>query len=228
MRLETWLPLYGRICEDFGFDKNKDLQSARLLASMIGDRGKESLAKVGKDFATTVLICGGGPMLADEISSLDIEWPVIAADNATTLLLEAGIRLDMVVTDLDGVVEDQVEANGRGTPVFVHAHGDNQEALMRHVGKFSGAIVGTCQCPPPPGLFNFGGFTDGDRAVCICSELGAKTIRLVGFDFENPADKPGKSKETKKRKLRWAKLVLHELASEGVTLLGPNGESLVL
>jgi len=228
LRLETWLPIYDRVCEDFQFDKEHDLGSARLLLSMIGDKGKKGLAAVRRDFPRTVLVCGGGPNLADEISSLAIEWPVVAADGATTVLLEADIALHMIVTDLDGVVEDQIEANERGATTFVHAHGDNETVVRRYVGKFQGVVVGTCQCVPPPGLFNFGGFTDGDRAACICSELGARTIRLAGFDFENPTEKTGKSKETKKRKLKWAKVILRELASEGVTLLNANGENIKL
>jgi hypothetical protein len=67
-------------------------------------------------------------------------------------------------------------------------------------------------------LCNFGGFTDGDRAACICAELGAKEILLAGFDFDSPSSKAGKSKDVKKRKLRWAKAILEILAENGVRI----------
>ncbi len=219
MKLGTWIPLYDRICKDFGFDPSEDRKSAVMLAKRLGARSDDSL-KVSKSQTSRIaLVCGGGPNLADEISITDIRWPIIAADSATTTLLEAGITPDIIVSDLDGVVEDQIDANSRGVPVFVHAHGDNMPALNRYVDKFHGPVVGTCQCEPLEHVFNFGGFTDGDRAACIASELGAKEILLAGFDFENPAAKQGRKTDIKKRKLAWAKIILDELAKEGVRVI---------
>jgi uncharacterized Rossmann fold enzyme len=223
MKMETWLPLYERICIDFGFDPARDLQCAQTLADILGERSDASLKIVKGRLSPTVLVCGGSGTLADELSSTDIRWPVVAADSATTVLLEADITPDIIVTDLDGVVEDQLECNNRGVPVMVHAHGDNKSMVGRYVRRFKGAVVGTCQCPPPAHMFNFGGFTDGDRAACICSELGARTILLAGFDFESPSRKPGKSRDVKKRKLRWASRVLDELVTEGIEVVPVSG-----
>lgn len=216
MELERWLPIYDQICSDFGYDQTKDLESARKLASMLGARGSRSLESFRKTVPETVLVCGGGPGLADELSSMTIDGFVVAADSATSVLSDSGIRVDMIVTDLDGIVEDQIELNARGAAAFVHAHGDNQGALSSYVPKFTGEVIGTCQCRPPEGLVNFGGFTDGDRAACICAALGAKTITLAGFDFENPSDKRGRNKDVKRRKLQWAKRILEELERDGV------------
>jgi uncharacterized Rossmann fold enzyme len=219
MKHEIWNPLYERICRDFGFDPVADLECANTLARLLGNKSDESLMVVRKHVSSTVLVCGGGANLEEELSSIEMRWPIVAADSATSILLESGITPDIIVTDLDGVVEDQVEFNSRGVPVVMHAHGDNQQAIKRHVNRFGGAVVGTCQCSPPEHLFNFGGFTDGDRAACICSELGAKTILLTGFDFENPSMKPGKNRDVKKRKLRWARTILDELAAEGIRVI---------
>ena len=219
MKLETWLPIYRRICDDFGFDPAKDLKCAQLLASLLGDRGSRSLKEVRKSFPETVLVCGWGPSLSEELSSLTIGGYVVAADSATTVLLEAGVRPNMIVSDLDGIVEEQVELNDQDAVVFIHAHGDNQDAIERYVRDFKGPIVGTCQCIPPDGIYNFGGFTDGDRAACICAELGAKRICLAGFDLDNPSEKAGKSREVKRRKLRWAGTILEELSREGIKVL---------
>jgi len=185
---------------------------------MLGNRGIETLLSVRKTVPPSVLVCGGGDTLADELSSMNIDRYVIVADAATSVVAEAGINIDMIVTDLDGIVEDQIGLNSDGTVTFIHAHGDNQSALDRYVGQFVGPVVGTCQCPPPTGMYNFGGFTDGDRAVCICAELGAKEILLAGFNFDSPSSKAGKSMDVKKRKLRWAKAILEVIAESGVRI----------
>jgi len=178
----------------------------------------DTLASVRKAVPRSILVCGGGDTLADELSSMTIDRYVVVADAATSIVADAGISIDMIVTDLDGIVEDQISLNSDGTLTFIHAHGDNQPALDRYVDRFVGPVVGTCQCPPPTGLCNFGGFTDGDRAACICAEFGAKEILLAGFDFDIPSSKAGKSKDVKKRKLRWAKAILEILAENGVRI----------
>ena len=218
MKPEDWGPIYRRICDDFGFDPAEDLKCAISLSCLLGAKSGKALEHIRKDFPETVLVCGGSDRLSEEISSLDIRWFVVAADSATTVLLESGVRPDMIVTDLDGVIEDQIEVSGQGVPVFLHAHGDNQKAIARYAKLFGGPVVGTCQCDPPEHIFNFGGFTDGDRAACISAELGARRIQLAGFDFKNPSEKRGKNKDIKKRKLAWAEKILDELAKEGISV----------
>ena len=112
---------------------------------------------------------------------------------------------DIVVTDLDGPFPAILKANQMGSIVVVHAHGDNLDALNRYVPQLE-RIIGTVQCHPPPGLYNFGGFTDGDRCVFLAKELRAASINLVGFDFEDESVTP-----RKKKKLAWAKRLI-ELA----------------
>ncbi len=224
MRLEQWLPIYDRICEDFGFSQKEDLKAAKALADLVGRRGEGLVDRLRADFPQSVLICGGGPKLAEELSSINTDRFVVIADSAASVLLEADIKSDIIVTDLDGVIEDQVELNQRGATVFVHAHGDNQEAVKKHLHLFSGPVIGTCQCEPPKGLVNYGGFTDGDRAACICAELGAEKLYLAGFDFENPAEKPGRKSEVKKRKLAWAREILHVLSDSGVRILDASSD----
>lgn len=224
MKLDEWLPLYERICHDFGFSVEEDIKSARRLSQLLGDRGAENLTRIREGFPKAVLICGGGPGLAEELSSLSLDRYVAVADSATSVLIEAEVVPSMIVTDLDGVVEDQVATNREGATVFVHAHGDNQRAIEKFVPTFPGPLVGTCQCPPPKGLVNFGGFTDGDRAACICAELGAERLYLAGFDFQNPTEKPGRGLVIKKKKLGWAKQILSELADDGIKILDATTE----
>ena len=224
LRLEEWLPIYRRICEDFGFSEEEDLKSAKALADLIGERSARTLDGLREAFPRSVLICGGGPKLQEELSSISLDRFVVVADSAASVILEKDSRTDMIVTDLDGVIEDQAELNGRGATVFVHAHGDNQIAIKKYLHFFPGPIVGTCQCAPPKGLVNFGGFTDGDRAACICAELGAEKLYLAGFDFENPAEKPGRLSEVKKRKLAWAKDIMRMLSDDGFQILDASSE----
>jgi len=225
LRLEAWLPMYDSICKEFGFNQSRDLESAHYLAGLMPPTSVESLRKIREDFPRSVTICGGGERLAEEISSSQLEGCVIAADGATTGLMDAEILPDIIVTDLDGIVEDQVEANKEGATVFVHAHGDNIPALKRYVHDFSTPLLGTCQCPPVPGLLNFGGFTDGDRAACICAEFGTRSIDLLGFDFANPSSKVGKDRQVKLKKLAWARRIISTLEKEGVRITS-NGQPL--
>jgi len=211
--------MYDNILSEFGFSRNADVACANLLASIIGDSGRANLEIVGRGFPKQVLLCGGSKSLADELSSMVYEGFVVAADGATTTLIESGFGVDMIVTDLDGIVEDQIDQNSKGTAVFLHAHGDNLDAVKRFASKFVGPLVGTCQCSPPPQLVNFGGFTDGDRAACICAELGTTEILLAGFDLENPSEKNGRNIEVKRKKLVWARRILDVLQHQGVRII---------
>ena len=42
---------------------------------------------------------------------------------------------------------------------------------------------------PTNNVYNFGGFTDGDRSVFLAEELGASQIILVGMDLGNKIGK---------------------------------------
>ena len=166
--------------------------------------------------------------MADELSSMSVDRYVVVADAATSIVADAGINIDMIVTDLDGIVEDQISLNSDGTVTFIHAHGDNQTALDRYVGRFVGPVVGTCQCPPPTGMHNLGGFTDGDRAVFLADHFAAKDITLVGFDFGsdrgrvNPADYEDEidlndRDKVKMRKLTWANVLIAMLDNPAIS-----------
>lgn len=219
----VWMGFYDQICRDFGYDKQKDLDCARLLSGMVSGRSEQALADIRREFPASVVIYGGGPGLQDEVSSSRVEGFVVASDSAASVLLESDIVPDIIVTDLDGIVEDQMELNSRGSVVFAHAHGDNIAAVKRFVPQFQGQVVGTCQCPPPPSIFNFGGFTDGDRAACMCAALGATSLLLKGFDFDRPSEKLGRKKDVKMRKLQWARKIIDYLPSEGVRVEFSSG-----
>ena len=74
----------------------------------------------------------------------------IAADGATSVLLKAGVVPEIIVTDLDGCMDDILRANQMGSIVVVHAHGDNQDLLREYVPQLRN-VIGTTQTRPPHG-----------------------------------------------------------------------------
>ena len=153
-------------------------------------------------------VAGNGPSLKDEIAVY--EGILIAADEATSVAMKAGIGPDLIVTDLDGDVGDQIKANVKGAIVAVHAHGDNIPAIRRWAPFFRGRVMATTQSRPFSRVYDFGGFTDGDRAAFIADHFGASKINLIGFDFEHPSPKD-ENAEVKLRKLAWAKKLIGSL-----------------
>lgn len=215
--------MYREICAEFGYDEGADRLSAEALWSLISSRELPSVEGLVHACPRSLTLCGDGPSLAREVSDSRPEGFVVAADGATSTLIAAGIMPDAVVTDLDGDMEDLLMAAAAGARMFVHAHGDNICTVRSAIPRFVGEVIGTCQCAPVGGLLNFGGFTDGDRAACIFSGLGAERIVLRGFDLGTPSAKAGRDPETKRRKLDWARRILCILSSQGVEIEGLKG-----
>ncbi|UCE36474.1 MAG: DUF115 domain-containing protein [Thermoplasmata archaeon] len=209
MDFEAWEGYYRQILSEFGFQQEEDERSAKVLAKLLLEKGLASSDDLRilihkKD----VMVVGGASNLNldfQEDTSTDV---VIAADGATSALLARGIVPDIIVTDLDGTIEDQVLANRRRSIVLIHAHGDNIPQITAWTPKFEGKVMGTVQCRPHGILHNFGGFTDGDRGVFLAHHFGANSIQLMGFDFEDVGEKPNCDRKTKLRKLAWAKKLI--------------------
>ena len=199
MDFRDWEPHYREILEYFGFDRAADEEAARLLASLMTRDNLLSLAALTCDNEVTV--CGNAPCLKNELGK--IRGIVFAADAASDVLDAHGIRPDAVFTDLDGATDRLIELNEEGTIVVVHAHGDNIPLLQHWVPRVKGPVVATTQSTPLPGVHNFGGFTDGDRAVFAADELGAASVTLVGFDLDDANVEP-----MKRGKLIWARKLL--------------------
>jgi uncharacterized Rossmann fold enzyme len=212
MDFEVWEQYYEQILLDFNFDRKEDERSAAVLSGLLEDMNlvsEDILVQMIKD--TNAVVAGGGGHLEKELEGKP-SWDVlVAADGTTTILMEKAIVPDIIVTDLDGKIEDQLEANRRGAIVAVHAHGDNIPQIKKYVPQFTGKVMGTVQCRPFGILNNYGGFTDGDRAVLMTAHFGAASIRLLGFDFDEVGEKAGGNKETKKRKLKWAQQLIDSL-----------------
>ena len=201
MEFAEWEPYYEEILKDFGYSREKDEEAARLLDSLlVGKRVEDGfLSDLLK--GRWVTVAGNSTGLEQELDQ--IRGRLVAADEATSVLSANGIQPDVIVTDLDGKVKDQVAANVAGTVAVIHAHGDNMPLLREWVPKFTGPVVGTTQSRPSQGIRNYGGFTDGDRGVLLARHFAASRVTLVGFDFQNPNPKDS-DPATKRRKLDWA------------------------
>ena len=140
------------------------------------------------------------------------EYVLVAADGATTAMIEEKIVPDIIVTDLDGTIDDILAANLKGANIVVHAHGDNSDKITT-ITPFFTNVLGTTQAQPVGNVYNFGGFTDGDRAIFLSVALDASEITLAGMDFgdtvtkysrPNLATVTGPADEIKRKKLQYA------------------------
>ncbi|MEM3698594.1 MAG: 6-hydroxymethylpterin diphosphokinase MptE-like protein [Archaeoglobaceae archaeon] len=191
MHLEQWLKIYEEILRDFGFSKERDEESAKLIAELGRDKLLDSSVLEcirGKDVAVI-----GGAYENEKIK----EDFVITAGKA---LEKVSLIPSVHVTDLEEPLKKLLELEKEGCILVIHAHGDNMHRIKEVVPRLK-SFVATTQSKPFDRVYNFCGFTDGDRAVLIAKKFGAKKITLYGFDFE-------KAEGTKLKKLKWAKKIL--------------------
>lgn len=217
MDFGLWETYYKRILDDFGFSRQDDEDSAKVLDDLLFEQGCLTLEDLKETLISDkMIVFGAGPSLKEHIKKLKEEYDLtdyvlISADGATTALIEEKIIPDIIVTDLDGKLDDILLANIKGARLVVHAHGNNQENVLKYV-PYLDYILGTTQAQPIGNLYNFGGFTDGDRAIFLAVALNASEIILAGMDFgevvtkysrPNLQDILGPADEIKAKKLRY-------------------------
>lgn len=220
MDYNEWKETYDIIARDLQLETTKDENAAELLDDLIDTYQQhyvscDTLESLIKN--NCVFVFGAAPSLKQEITKNRHTFEknvLIASDGATSCLLSYDLIPDVIVTDLDGIISDQLYANTKNAILVVHAHGDNMEMIKKTIPAIKGPYLGTIQCNPSNHRFvrNFGGFTDGDRAVFLAAHFHAKDIILVGFDcHENPGfySFQGTRDQKKKRmKLLWCERLL--------------------
>jgi len=217
MDWNEWEPWYERIVSDLGLDRSRDIESARLLGQLLERHDGDIQAFDELLRGKSVIIIGPAPFHETDFG----DAVIVSAGSATEQLILGGIMPDVIVTDLDGNVRAQVKARSSGALAVIHAHGDNMPALREWVPRFRSPVMGTTQVKPFGKLQNFGGFTDGDRAVFLAMHFGARHISLVGFDFDNPVVKPGGDISLKRKKLAYAReLIKYAMAKHGCIEIG--------
>lgn len=220
MRYTAWKRFYTQIIADFNYSIAKDRDAAHVLSELLANKNCCSLSDLKKLLhEKIVIVFGDASTLEKMLETYNFSGQtLIAADNATSVLMRNHILPHIIVTDLDGVIKHQLQANRRGSIVLIHAHGDNMGQLKKYVPKFSGRLLGTTQTEPFNGIYNFGGFTDGDRAVCLAAHFDARKIVLIGFDFEHVNTKKKVDIGAKRRKLAWAKKIIFSLKSPEILI----------
>jgi len=215
--------LYFEIAEELGINIGLDYFSSSYFNRLMDRKPEINLQQlIKKHKGKRVLILGAGPSLESNIKSL-LEnrilnnFVTIAADGASYALKKiAGINPDFIVTDLDGYPEEEIEMSNDGSVAVVHSHGDNISALTRFVPKLR-VLIGTTQCEPHGKLYNFGGFTDGDRSVYFAMALEPELILLAGMDFGETigsfSNATNKDIVKKRLKLKIGKILLERLAA---------------
>lgn len=221
--LKEWLPWYNKIRNTFRYNRSKDQYATAVLSHLLSCRSFDIKELRVLFSCQPVLVFGAGPSLEENLrqsakENLFERCVVVSADGATTALLKlAKVVPNVVVTDLDGDINDLLRASKFGSVMVVHGHGDNIDRLQRYVPKFE-KVIGTTQVNPKPNVYNLGGFTDGDRAVFLAVVMGARLIALAGMDLGEVVGKYSKKRiksiEVKLLKLKICKELLEWLASK--------------
>lgn len=232
MEFDKWEKWYIEILDDFGFSREDDESSAKILNDLLNKEDKLELDKLKKLLISDkFIVFGAGPSLKKHIvenTDKFEDYVLIAADGSTTALLEEHIVPDIIATDLDGNLDDLLLANNNGAIMVIHAHGNNSYQIANFVPFFN-KILGSTQSKPYGNIYNFGGFTDGDRAIFLAIALGASEILLAGMDFGDIVTKysrpniqgdVGPADEIKTKKLKYAeKLTNWVIENEDVKII---------
>ncbi len=226
----AWEGWYAEIAATLRLSKAEDQAATDELSSLLRDHSTiEELKQRLKGRAAIVF--GAGPSLELDIRRAK-EEPVLSdvtkvcADGATSAFLRiTGEPPDIIASDLDGDMDDIRYANSRGAFVLVHAHGDNMPAVKQYTPLLSEPLLGTTQVEGRDNVYNFGGFTDGDRAAFVAELQGANPILLAGMDLGlmvGKYSKPGLREDVRASKRKMMKL---GIAKRLLEWLGEYGRS---
>jgi Uncharacterized Rossmann fold enzyme len=220
--LEEWLKIYEKISKELNLSFQEDTRATELLSVLIRNKGLEAKVLESIVYKKHVIIAGAGPSIVDDLENvkkIDRKKVIyVTCDGATKAFQEIMDDIpDLIVTDLDGFPKEQVACSKEGSIVIVHAHGDNKEQIATYVPKLD-KVIGTTQVRPKEKVYNFGGFTDGDRAAYIIGSFNPASITLIGMNLSEEVgtySKPIIFDRTRKIiKLRIAKELLELFAKK--------------
>lgn len=200
---EDLILIQDEIRESFGWGLDSDVESAELLVS----KCKNSEPNLRFEDKVTVVGAAAEP-------GVKSQYPIVVADGAIGAIEDLS-TVALIVTDGDGTPHIERALN-KGIPICLHAHGDNVESWSKILSQINERqeVFLTHQTPREiDGMYNPGGFTDGDRAVCIAFALGATEVELVGFSTDDVGQWSGVTdKKRKLIKLQWMSRVLNILS----------------
>lgn len=221
--------------EHFGWSYADDLSSANKMSVLFSkqspfgvekwstrarETNKNNLQKTLTESARVIII--GASITEAELSSTDLEKCAIIAADGSVGAIANHHNLACVVTDFDG--NPHLDAVAKNGVLFVaHAHGDNQQRWEKTLDKWNRYysqpnLILTHQVNQSiSGMENFGGFTDGDRAVCLAIGLGVKSedITLLGFSTGQIGKWSGNTNTAQKlMKLEWMYKIIEMIGLE--------------
>ena len=224
MKFVDWFPYYQDIRRQFGYSTQTDQQAADVLSRLIRRKALDIKILRRKIEGKQIIVIGAGKSLENSTAFLkkNKKSIKIVADGAVQALIERKIKPDIVVTDLDGNLSFLFEAERIGAIMVVHAHSDNIDKLKKIIPKFK-HVIGSTQMMPVKNVYNFGGFTDGDRCAFLAEEFGAGEIILVGMDFGREIGRYSKDfikdPKLKMEKMRVARKLLEMLSKRSSSRL---------
>ena len=232
-----------RIRAQFNWSLDQDIHVANLLLKRIeaessnreiwNSSGRErSLESLIDRFEEGPVATVGAAAAPEDVEMALLEgYRLVFADGSIGVISElsedcqdeAWSNTLLLVSDGDGDPHID-EAAQRGILHAIHAHGDNESSLIEMIDRLvtieaPPAILLTHQTPDRiDGMLNPGGFTDGDRAVCLCAFLGVpiEDIRLIGYTTSEIGRWTGSTNPIRKmRKLTFMQEVLDGLGVGG-------------
>ncbi|MGC8556856.1 MAG: 6-hydroxymethylpterin diphosphokinase MptE-like protein [Fervidicoccus sp.] len=185
-----WEKIYNWLKSFIELSFYSDNNSALLLRSFLLDYPRISLEEIYSSVeGKKVIVIAGSKCYEDYINCKNPNEAIIfVADKGIKCLSRNDIKPTAIITDLDGINDNILfHPKYKNSYFFIHAHGDNQELIKKYlpsIMKQKIKIIGTTQTKPFYPLFNFGGFTDGDRTVFTALFFKAKEIEIYGIGEE--------------------------------------------
>ena len=202
MTFETdwWWGYQDKINKQFLFSRIREDVAACLVSRL-----KFTNNSIKSSFENKDLVIVGAALTE---STIIPSKNLLVADGALRGCWERGIIPEWIISDLDGYIPDIVWASQNGSNVIVHAHGDN----ISRVSQYCNQINPICITTTYPSSYTscWGGFTDGDRSVMMSLSLGCKSIKLIGYNFEELGSFSGEYSPNKLEKLKWAERIINE------------------
>ena len=235
---ERLIQIQDEIRSEFGWSLDKDLYVAKWLVDELVSSASQSRSVVDLNqtwdsirqellsHSGSVAIVGAAVEIEEIEGAIKQGCRFIVADGSGEIFSELEDPKEGwdsvigVVSDGDGGTGLSLSIENR-IPMIIHAHGDNQESLRHLIPRVSDLPISITHQTPfsIDGMVNPGGFTDGDRAVCIVVSMGisVSNIVLLGTRSDVVGRFSGTTEPKRKLlKLRWMKRILEELGFSGI------------
>ncbi|WP_054857706.1 hypothetical protein [Vulcanisaeta sp. JCM 16159] len=136
---------------------------------------------------------------------------IVVEGYSVRLLRDWGLSPDIAITDFDFVPEELIDCD---CLVLGHAHGDNITYYPKYASRVR-KLLPTVQVWPRGCSLLIPGFTDGDRAVYLAYYMGAREIRIYGF---NPGRVVKRDDNVKRIKLDIAKTLINRVIRKSASM----------